>query len=210
MDVDGNVYNTIKLGDQVWITENLKTTILNDNTPITEYRSFNPNASIFPWFSATTPQMLFQWGDANDLNNLYPNDLPFDYYGAFYNHFAIQSGKLTISGWRLPTQQDFIMLKNFLANQGHAGNEATVLKSKIGWSASNGNGTDLYGFDVRPAGSTHIFGGVDFASAMTRFATSDMNPNNTTRKVASFTKNGEMQFEDMDVRFGLSMRLIKE
>lgn len=210
MDINGNVYKTVKLGNQVWMTENLKTTKLNDNTSITEYRSFNPNASTFPWFSTTTPQMHFQWADASDLNNLYPNDLPFDYYGAFYNHFVIQSGKLAISGWRLPTQQDFIILKTFLANQGHVGNEATVLKSKIGWGASNGNGTDLYGFDVRPAGSTHIFGGVDFASAIARFATSDFNVTNTTRKVASFSNNGEMRFEDLDIRFGLSIRLIKE
>jgi uncharacterized protein (TIGR02145 family) len=209
-DIDGNVYNTVKLGDQIWMTENLKTTKLNDNTSLIEYRSFNPNASTFPWFSTTTPQTLFQWADANDLNNLYPNDLPFDYYGAFYNHFAIQSGKLTISGWRLPTQQDFIVLKNFLANQGHTGNEATVLKSKIGWSASNGNGTDAYGFDVRPAGSTHSFGSPDFASAIARFATSDLNATNTTRKIASFGNNGEMRFEDLDVRFGVSIRLIKE
>jgi uncharacterized protein (TIGR02145 family) len=209
-DIDGNVYNTVKLGNQIWMTENLKTTKLNDNTPITEYRSFNPNASTFPWFSTTNPQMLFQWADASDLNNLYPDNLPFDYYGAFYNQFAIQSGKLTISGWRLPTQQDFLVLKNFLANQGHAGNEATVLKSKIGWGASNGNGTDIYGFDVRPAGSTHIFGAADFASAIARFATSDLNATNTTRKIASFSNNGEMRFEDLDVRFGISIRLIKE
>jgi uncharacterized protein (TIGR02145 family) len=209
-DIDGNVYNTVKLGDQIWMTENLKTTKLNDNTPLTEYRSFNPNASTFPWFSTTTPQILFQWADASDLNNLYPNDLLFDYYGAFYNHFAIQSGKLAISGWRLPTQQDFVVLKNFLVSQGHSGNEATVLKSKIGWGASNGNGTDLYGFDVRPAGSTHIFGGADFASAIARFATSDINASNTARKIASFSNNGEMRFEDLDVRFGVSIRLIKE
>jgi uncharacterized protein (TIGR02145 family) len=210
MDIDGNIYKTVKLGNQIWMVENLKTTKLNDNTPLIEYRSFNPNASTFRWFSTTNPQILFQWADASDLNNLYANDLPFDYYGAFYNHFAIQSGKLTMSGWRLPTQQDFMVLKNFLSSQGHTGNEATVLKSKIGWSASNGNGPDIYGFEVRPAGSTHIFGGADFASAIARFATSDVNATNTTRKIASFSNNGEIRFEDLDVRFGVSIRLIKE
>lgn len=209
-DVNGNVYNTVKIGNQVWMKENLKTTSLNDNTPITEYKAFNPNASTFPWNSATNPQMLFQWAPAIDLNKLYPTALPFDYYGVFYNQFAIQSGKLTIPGWRIPTQQDFIELKNYLASQGHAGNEATVLKSKIGWVVSIGNGTDLFGFEVRPAGSTTIIGGPDFQSAIARFATSDVNATNTKRKIASFGKNGELGFEELDMRFGVCIRLIKE
>lgn len=209
-DIDGNIYKTVKLGNQVWMTENLKTTKLNDGTPITEYVFFNPNRSTFPWTSTTEPQMLFQWVPAIDLSNLYPNDLPFDFFGAYYNHFAIQSGKLAIDGWRLPTQQDFIELENFLSSQGHTGNEATVLKSTIGWSAPFGNGTDLYGFEVRPAGSTTITGGPDFQAAIARFATSDLNATNTTRKIATFFNNGKLSFEDLDVRFGLSIRLIKE
>jgi uncharacterized protein (TIGR02145 family) len=209
-DIDGNVYTTVKLGNQVWMKENLKTTKLNDNTPLTEFRHFMPDRSTFPWFSTTNPQMLFQWVPAIDLNNLYPNDLPLDYYGAYYNQFAIQSGKLAINGWRLPTEQDFVELANFLSNQEHTGNEATVLKSKIGWTASEGNGTDLYGFDVRPAGSTTNTGSPDFQSAIARFATSDLNATNTTRKIAAFSKNGKLSFEDLDVRFGVSIRLIKE
>jgi uncharacterized protein (TIGR02145 family) len=209
-DIDGNVYTTVKLGDQIWMAENLKTTKLNDNTPITEYKHFNPDRSTFPWSSTTNPQMLFQWADVSDLNNLYPNDLSFDFYGAHYNHLAIQSGKLAMPGWRIPTQQDFIVLKNFLANQGHTGKEATVLKSKIGWSAATGNGTDLFGMEVRPAGGTIIGGTPDFASAVARIATSDLNSTNTTRKTASFGVNGEMNFEDLEVRFGFSIRLIKE
>jgi uncharacterized protein (TIGR02145 family) len=210
IDADGNIYQTVKIGNQVWMKENLKTTKLNDNTPITQYRAFNPNASTFPWFSPTSTQMLFQWADVSDLNNLYPNNLPFDYYGAHYNNFAIQSGKLAIPGWRIPTEQDFIVLKNFLASQGNAGSEATVLKSKIGWAASFGNGTDLYGFDARPAGNTVVSGTPDFASATARLATSDLNATNTSRKVASFFSNGTFNFETIDVKFGYSIRLIKE
>jgi uncharacterized protein (TIGR02145 family) len=209
-DVDGNIYGTVKIGNQIWLKENLKTTKLNDNTPIIKYKHFNPDKSTFSWFSPTSPQMLFQWADALDLGNLYPNVLPFDYYGAHYSHIAIQTGKLAMPGWRLPTQQDYTVLKNFLASQGHAGNEATVLKSKIGWFAGTGNGTDLFGFEARPAGNTITGGTPDFASAIARLATSDLNATNTTRKVATFSSNGVMLFEDLDVKFGMSIRLIKE
>lgn len=208
-DVDGNIYKTVKIGNQIWMKENLKTTKLNDNTPITRYKHFNPDRSTFPWYSATSPQMLFQWADVSDLNRLYPNVLPFDYYGAHYSHLAIQSGKLAIPGWRIPTQQDFIILKDYLASQGHTGNEATALKSKIGWIATN-NGTDIFGFDGRPAGTTIIGGTPDFASAVAQFATADLNASNTTRKIVSFLNNGPILFQDIDVRFGLSIRLIME
>lgn len=208
-DVDGNIYQTVKIGNQIWMNENLKTTKLNDNTPIIRYKHFNPDRSTFPWFSPTNPQLLFQWADVSDLNRLYPSVLPFDYYGAHYSHLAIQSGKLAIPGWRVPTQQDFIILKDYLASQGYAGNEATALKSKIGWSGAN-NGTDNFGFDGRPAGTTIIGGTPDFASAIAQFATTDLNATNSTRKTVSLLNNGPMLFQDLNVGFGLSIRLIKE
>jgi uncharacterized protein (TIGR02145 family) len=209
-DADGNIYGTVKIGNQIWLKENLKTTKLNDNTPIIKYKHFNPDKSTFPWFSPTNPQMLFQWADALDLGRLYPNVLPFDYYGAHYSHIAIQTGKLAMPGWRIPTQQDYIVLKNFLVSQGHTGNEATVLKSKIGWFGAIGNGTDLFGFEARPAGNTILGGTPDFASAIARLATSDLNTTNNTRKAASFSANGTFLFEDLSTNFGVSIRLIKE
>jgi uncharacterized protein (TIGR02145 family) len=209
-DADGNVYQTVKIGNQVWMKENLKTTKLNDGTAMVEYKHFHPDRSTFPWYSPTNPQMLFQWAPAFDLGNFFPNDLPFDYHGAHYSNLAIQSGKLVMPGWRLPTQQDFIELENYLASQGHTGNEATVLKSKKGWFASSGNGTDLYGFDVRPAGTTIIGGTPDFESAIAQFCTSDINSTNNTRKIVSFFNNGKISYNNLDLRFGLSIRLIKE
>ena len=127
-----------------------------------------------------------------------------------YNHYAIETGKLAPQGWRIPTQQDFIELINYVASQGHSGNEATVLKSTEGWSSSIGNGTNLFGFNVKPAGTTIIGGTPDFESAIAQFATSNVNLTDNTRKIATFFENGEVQINDLDTRFGLSIRLIKE
>lgn len=207
-DADGNVYETITLGNQVWMAENLKTTRFNDGSPITEYRHFNPNQSTFDWFETSNPRELFQWAFTEDLNNLYPEDLPIDFYGAHYNNEAIQSGKLAIDGWRLPTVQDFEELISFLGSEGHTGNEATVLKSTTGWIFENG--TDLYGFTVKPAGNTIIGGTPDFPELLARLSTSNSNPVLNERTVAFFGDNGEILFEDIDVRNGFSIRYIKE
>lgn len=209
-DADGNIYQTVAIGNQVWMAENLKTTTTNDGNPITEYRHFNPNKSPFAWVEPSNPQELFQWASTFDLNNIYPEDLPIDFYGAHYNHEAIQSGKLNIEGWRLPTRQDFEELIAFLGNEGHAGNEATVLKSATGWVTGSGNGTDLYGFTVRPAGNTIIPGTPDFSEASASLCTSDINMVSNNRIIVSFLENGEISIEESDVRNGFSIRYIKE
>lgn len=207
-DADGNTYQTVTIGNQVWMAENLKTTKFNDGNPITEYRHFNQ--STFPWYDPNNLQELFQWASTFDLGNFYTEDLPIDFHGAHYNNEAIQNGKLEIDGWRLPTQQDFIELINYVSSQGHQGNEAQVLKSTEGWFNSSGNGTNLFGFNVKPAGTTIIQGTPDFESLIARFCTSNVDSNNNTRRAIAFLENGEVLFEDLDVRFGLSIRLIKE
>lgn len=210
IDADGNVYQTVTIGNQVWMAENLKTTTFNDGSPITEYRHFNPNQSTFNWYDPNNLQELFQWASTFDLGNFYTEELPIDFHGAHYNNEAIETGKLEIEGWRIPTQQDYIELINYVGNQGHTGDEATVLKSTEGWFDSPGNGTNLFGFNVKPAGTTIVPGTPDFESFIARFCTSNVNSNNNTRRTIAFFENGEVLFEDLDVRFGLSIRLIKE
>jgi uncharacterized protein (TIGR02145 family) len=207
-DADRNIYQTVMIGNQVWMAENLKTTTFNDGNPITEYRHTNPNKSNFDWVDPNNPQELFQWASTEDLNNIYPEDLPIDFYGAHYNNEAIQSGKLNIEGWRIPTRQDFQELINFLGSEGHIGNEATFLKSTEGWALENG--TDLYGITVRPAGNTIIPGTPDFPELIARLCTSDINSVSNERTVVSFFQNGEISFEESDVRNGFSIRYIKE
>ena len=122
-------------------------------TPITKYE-FRMD-----WLNLNTPQALYQWAGTIDLNNVNPTPLPFDYYGAMYNHTAIESGKLAPIGWRVPTEQDFLVLKNHLANNGFAGKEALALKTNFGWAANSGNGIDAVGFRGLPNGYVSAFGG---------------------------------------------------
>ena len=94
-DGDGNVYQTIKIGDVVWMTENLKTTTFNDGTSIPH---ITDNTE---WASLATPGFSVQ---ENDPDNK-------DTYGALYNWYAVQSGTLCPQGWRVATEEDWQKLE---------------------------------------------------------------------------------------------------
>ena len=86
INADNNMCETIKIGNQTWMLENLKTTSFNAGTPITAY-TFKTHVST--WLNLNTPNSLYHWADTSDLSLLYEHDLPFDFYGAIHNHLAI-------------------------------------------------------------------------------------------------------------------------
>ncbi len=203
-DADGNVYKTVKIGNQVWMAENLKTTKFNDGTPITKY------VNGMNWLSLNAPQALYEWAGTSNSVGVYPNALPFDYYGAMYNHFAIESGKLAPIGWRVPSEQDFLILKNHLNNNGFAGKEAIALKSNFGWRSNSGNGSDAVGFKGLPNGYLSAFGGAVSIEEFSTWATTTKNSINTTRKMVSLFNKDTMIFDNNTVYLGAGIRCIKE
>ncbi len=203
-DADGNVYNTVKIGGQIWMKENLKTTKYNDGTPITKY------VNGIDWLSLNAPQALYEWAGTSNSSNVYPNPLPFDYYGAMYNHFAIESGKLAPIGWRVPSEQDFLTLKTHLNNNGFAGKEAIALKSNFGWKTSSGNGIDAVGFKGLPNGYLSAFGSAISIEGFSTWATTTKNSINTTRRMVSLFDKDTMMIDNNTVYLGAGIRCIKE
>ena len=97
-DYDNNNYNVIRVGTQVWIKENLKTTHFNNGTAIPLVTG---NAA---WISLTTPG--YCWYGNNESNK--------DVYGALYNWHAVNAGKLCPAGWHVPTDDEWLVLSNYL------------------------------------------------------------------------------------------------
>jgi uncharacterized protein (TIGR02145 family) len=98
-DIEGNLYNTIKIGDQVWMAENLATTRYNDGSDIsniTEHSTWeNLSSGAYCWYG-------------NDEATYK------DTYGALYNWYTIETGKLCPDGWHVPTDEEYQALEMFL------------------------------------------------------------------------------------------------
>ena len=209
-DVDGNIYKTIKIGNQVWMAENLKTTKYTDGTPITLY-SFDEFG--INWGNLNEEVGYYQWASTEDLNNVIDEELPLDYYGAMYNHFALISGKLAPKGWRIPTAEDFKVLEAFLASEGHSGNEATVLKSETGWLPSSGTGTNLYGFNGLPNGYVSAGGTSTLGQGICTWSTSTLIADNfgiQTRIMISLYDKSTIIYDENALQIGSAIRCIKD
>lgn len=207
-DQDGNIYNTIVIGNQTWMLENLKTKTFNDGTPIIEHL----NGMDWGDLPNQTPQ--YQWADTSDLSNVVDEELPFDFHGAMYNHWAIESGKLAPKGWRIPSQADFKELENYLSENGFENQKASALKSSNGWLPSSGNGINAIGFNGLPNGYINAFGGPTLGQGICTWATTnvstDLSIGSRTRVLVQLYDTEDILYNDNSIRIGTGIRCIKE
>jgi uncharacterized protein (TIGR02145 family) len=134
-DFDGNIYNTVTIGTQLWMQENLKTTHYRDGSPI-------PNITGSTWSSQTSG--AYRWYNNDILNK--------DPYGAQYNFLAIvSSNNLCPSGWHVSTDAEWTALVTFLGGSNIAGG---MLKETgtTHWSSPNTGATNESGFTALPYG----------------------------------------------------------
>ncbi|MHC1703314.1 MAG: fibrobacter succinogenes major paralogous domain-containing protein [Tenuifilaceae bacterium] len=134
-DIDGNIYNVIQIGAQVWMAENLKSTRFTDGTaiPYTTNNAawVNENSSTYCWYN-------------NEIQNK-------ENYGALYNKITIiDSHHLCPKGWHIPTEIEWKQLENFLGGSSIAGGK---LKAKTIWKYPNTGATNESGFSAFPGGS---------------------------------------------------------
>jgi uncharacterized protein (TIGR02145 family) len=136
-DIDGNTYNAILIGTQVWMQENLKTTKFNDGIAIPLVTS---NTS---WASLTTPGYSWYNNDASTYKST---------YGALYNWYVISTGKLCPSGWHVPTDAEWTTLTTYLGGESVAGGKLKEA-SLIHWITPNAGATNETGFTALPGGN---------------------------------------------------------
>jgi len=98
-DIDGNLYNTVTIGTQVWLEENLKVTYYNNGDEI-------PNVS-----SNTTWLSLSTGAYCNYENNTSYAPI----YGRLYNWFAVNDSRgICPTEWHIATDEEWTVLTDLL------------------------------------------------------------------------------------------------
>ena len=143
-DIDGNVYNTVQIGNQCWMKENLKTTTYRNGTAIPNVTDNNT------WMNLTTG--AYAW---------YDNDISWkDSYGALYNWYAVvDSNGLCPAGWHTPTDSEWIILTDYLGGESIAGGKMKSTRTEPDahpkWYCPNVGATNEFGFSGLPGGDRY-------------------------------------------------------
>ncbi|NQT26384.1 PKD domain-containing protein [candidate division KSB1 bacterium] len=136
-DIDGNVYQTVKIGVQWWMAENLKVTHYNNGDAI-------PNVTDNTEWDNLTSGAYCNYN--NDVTNIAT-------YGRLYNFYTVKDARgIAPNGWHVSTEGDWEVLAHYL---GGAANEAGGKLKEAGfahWNYPNNGATNESGFTALPAG----------------------------------------------------------
>lgn len=139
-DVQGNIYKTIKIGDQWWMAEDLKVTKYRDGTSIPNV----PDGTA--WRDLTT-------GAYCNVNiEPYKDPVIYANYGKLYNfHAANDKRNLCPIGWHIPSEAELLTLVNYLGGEAVAGGKIKKAGTSH-WISPNTGATNESGFSALPAG----------------------------------------------------------
>ena len=135
-DIDGNSYKTVKIGNQIWMAENLKTRHYNDGTAIPLVANYTE------WMNLLTPAYCWYNNDSATYNST---------YGLLYNWHAVNTGNLCPTGWHVPSDAEWIVLSDNLGGVVTAGGKLKET-GLAHWKGPNAGATNESGFTALPGG----------------------------------------------------------
>ena len=154
-DIDGNVYETVQIGNQLWMAENLKVTHYNNGDEIlTGYN--NPE-----WTNLSTGAYAVYYDNPSNTET----------YGNLYNWYAVDDNRgMCSEDWHIPTDEEIKVLEIYLGmseseanSDGWRGtNEGGKLKEEgtTHWVSPNTGATNESGFTALPGGSRFYYDGI--------------------------------------------------
>lgn len=217
-DIEGNVYNTITMGGNEWMTENLRTTKLNDGTPIPLVTGNQE------WSNLESPAWCWYENDEEIYGQA---------YGALYNRYVIFTNKLCPEGWRVPDLEDlwdnltwYFLYEYNISNYypsdpllGNALKSCRQVNSPLGgdcdtsehprWAANNVHyGLDSFGFSALPGGYRVSTGNFSYAGNR-GYWWSTFDVAGRGRSFTLISNGGEFNISDPFNNHGLSVRCIR-
>jgi uncharacterized protein (TIGR02145 family) len=207
VDVDGNVYQTVVIGSQEWMTENLRTSHFANNDPIPHV------PAIQDWVALGSSGFCWLY------NNGSFNEIP---HGKLYNWFAVNDSRnVCPTGWHVPTAADWDLLSYHLGGANVAGGplKATgTLQDGTGhWNTPNEDATNQTGFNGIASGTRGFYS--EFVTLEESYfgkgaiamywASSSVNAENASYRSLSYG-NGRVFTEQALKTWGMSIRCVKD
>jgi uncharacterized protein (TIGR02145 family) len=210
LDIDGNEYKTITIGEQVWMAENLKVSHYRDGTEIT---NVTDKAA---WEALTTEAYCI-------YNNNASSEL--DTYGALYNWYAVTNvHNIAPEGWHIPTDDEWKKLEMTLGmSQSEADDSdryrGTDEGSKLAgnadlWNSGNlesNSGFGTSGFTALPSGArvydSDRYSFVNYTGFF--WSATELNSTNAWHRNVTY-KNSDILRLNNDKRFGFAIRCVKD
>jgi len=205
-DIDGNVYQTVTIGNQVWMTENLKTTRYS-------------NGDTIPNITNQTTWNNYSVGAYCDYNNdtNYSN-----IYGRLYNWYVVNDIRnIAPAGWHVPSKAEWNILFKYLDNTvdttftGFTGTDIGGKLKETGtnhWNNPNTGATNSSGFTALPSGnrypSTQSFSNIGLNGSC-GWSTTMSNATEAWNPFVTYN-NSQVCLGSGNKKDGLSIRCVKD
>ncbi len=226
---DGQEYEWVRIGDQVWMAENLK--YLPEVSPGSAGSETNPHYSVYGY-------------EGTDVSEAVATD-NYNNYGVLYNWPAAMDGASSSSanpsgvqgvcpaGWHLPSDAEWTELTDYVVSQGYpnvgykpngAGNalkSCRQVDSPLGGECATSEhprwnsggtyyGTDQFGFSALPGGQRCSLGGFDFIGRYGHWWSSTESYTDAAWVRAMYSNTGDVPRGGYVKEHSLSVRCLRD
>ena len=231
-DIDGNVYETVIINNQEWMTSNLRTTRYRDGSDIitglgnNDWSNTSAGAyAVYPHDGGITE---------DDVEGIDTPEEMAAAYGKLYNWYAINDERnICPEGWHIPTNDDWDALVDYVIDQGHS-NESNdpngvgnALKScrqvdsphgdecdteeHPRWGADDTHsGLDIFGYQAIPGGYRSPWGNYSSVDALGSYWAADEGSSSSAWYRVFNISNGRVYANDLSKNFGYLVRCVRE
>ncbi len=197
-DIDGNEYLTVIIGEQEWMAENLRVLTYSDGAEIED----GSDGGV--WVNLSTGG--YAWYENDEESS--------DPYGALYNWYAVETGKLCPDGWRVPSDTDWTELINHLGGEGVAGGKLKAAGTKEEgtglWDAPNEGATNESGFTALPGGHRTSASTFYDMGNSARFWSTNASNDNLAWRILLHSYFMGVELAEAEKKEGLSVRCLKD
>lgn len=193
-DIEGNTYKTITIGTQIWMAENLRTKKYNDGIAIPLVTNETG------WAELTTPGYCWYKNEEETFK---------ESYGALYNWYSINTGKLCPLGWHASADEEWNSLITCLGGEGVAGGKLKETGVDY-WVDPNIAASNESGFSALPGGFRYYDGKFfDFGFSGYWWASGEYSQSRAYFRLLSSEDSVVFRFDNVK-KNGFSVRCVKD